>query len=110
MVAVRDPHVPGSYGFCPVHALTGGWCPFCGALRATHDLLRGDLAGAWSMNPLWVLGLPALAAAWLRWTLRGGDPAANRPGRAWPAWSVVGVVMAFGVLRNVPALAPWLAP
>lgn len=139
-VVLRDPHVPGSFGVCPVYALTGMYCAGCGALRATHDLLTGDLAGAWSMNPLWVVAVPLLVLAWLRW-LRGPVPA-GRWGRARsesagrPAWApsavsapsvrsarrrdrarvvllpvLVGLtVVLYSVLRNVPALAGALAP
>ncbi|WP_239070145.1 DUF2752 domain-containing protein [Cellulomonas chitinilytica] len=107
---MRDPHVPGSYAVCPLKALTGLSCPACGCLRATHDLAHGDLAGAWGMNPLWVLAVPLVAALWLRWFTAA---ATGRPSRAIPVragWVGLAVVLVFGVLRNVPALAPWLAP
>ncbi len=110
LVAV-DPHTPGSWGVCPLYALTGRYCAGCGALRATHDLLVGDLAGAWGMNPLWVLAVPVLVALWLRWTARGlrtGRPTATPP--AWVAVAVGVLVVGYSVLRNVPALSPWLAP
>lgn len=106
-----DPHEPGSWGACPLYALTGAYCAGCGGLRATHDLLVGDLAGAWSMNPLWVLLVPVLAALWLRWVVRAartGRPAAAPSGRV----AVVGalVVVLYSVARNVPAWAGLLAP
>jgi len=110
LLAVRDPHVAGSYALCPLHALTGLWCPACGCLRATHDLAHGDLVGAWGMNPLWVLAVPLVAALWVRWFAAA---AAGRPARAVPlrvGWAGLAVVLVFGVLRNVPSLAPWLAP
>lgn len=113
LLAVRDPHVGGSYGGCPLHLLTGLWCPACGALRATHDLATGDLAGAWSMNPLWVLAVPLVVVLWGRWVARTarGRPARVVPAApAWAAWALMVVVLGFGILRNVPALAPWLAP
>ncbi|MGY4642286.1 DUF2752 domain-containing protein [Cellulomonas sp. URHB0016] len=110
LLAVRDPHVAGSYALCPLHALTGLWCPACGCLRATHDLAHGDVVGAWGMNPLWVLAVPVVAALWLRWW---ASAAGKRPWRTIPptaGWVGLAVVLVFGVLRNVPALAPWLAP
>lgn len=106
-----DPHRPGSWGVCPLYALTGAYCAGCGGLRATHDLLVGDLAGAWSMNPLWVLLVPVLAALWAGWLLR-----ALRTGRragAPPAWVplvAAGVVLLYSAARNVPAWAGLLAP
>jgi hypothetical protein len=110
LLAVRDPHVAGSYGGCPLFALTGILCPACGGLRATHDLAHADLAGAWSMNPLWVLAVPVVLVLWGRWVARAAQGRRARPAPAWTAWLLLVVVVGFGVLRNVPALAPWLAP
>ncbi|HEY0189111.1 MAG TPA: DUF2752 domain-containing protein [Cellulomonas sp.] len=106
-----DPHIPGSWGACPLYALTGRYCAACGGLRATHDLLVGDLAGAWGMNPLWVLAVPLLLVVWVRWTtgaLRTGRPG-RLPGTRWAVGTGV-LLLAYGAARNVPALAPWLAP
>lgn len=106
-----DPHEPGSWGACPLYALTGLYCAGCGGLRATHDLLVGDLAGAWAMNPLWVLLVPVLVALWARWTAR-----ALRTGRraaapsAWVALGAAAVVVVYSLARNVPAWAGVLAP
>lgn len=115
-VAAVDPSSPGHYLACPLFVLTGHYCAGCGALRATHDLAHGDLAGAWAMNPLWVAAVPLLVVAWLRWTGRSwrgpataGDVPVVRGGVRLP-WVVLLVTVAFTVLRNVPALAPWLAP
>ena len=110
VLAVRDPHVTGSYGGCPLYALTGLWCPACGGLRATHDLAHGDLAGAWSMNPLWVLAVPVVVALWGRWLARRVRGRTARPAPVWGAWVLLVVVVGFGVARNVPVLGPWLAP
>jgi hypothetical protein len=110
VLALRDPHTTGSYGVCPLYALTGLWCPACGGLRATHDLAHGDVAGAWSMNPLWVVAIPLVVALWGRLVVRRAQGRAVRPAPAWLAWATLAVILAFGILRNVPALAPWLAP
>jgi len=116
VVALVDPHDPGRYGVCPFLLLTGHPCAACGCLRATHDLAHGDLAGAWDMNPLWVVAVPLLVAAWAVWLVRrvrGDGPAADllpRRLRAALPWITAAVVLGFTVLRNVPALAPALAP
>lgn len=106
-----DPHVPGFYPTCPSYALTGLYCPGCGTLRAVHDLWHLDLAGAFSMNPLAVLLLPAVLASWVAWLVRA---ATGRP-RRWlaPPWvptTLLVVVLVYWVLRNVPPLMPYLAP
>jgi hypothetical protein len=111
LLGTVDPHVPGFYPVCPSYALTGLYCPGCGTLRALHDLWHLDLAGAWSMNPLAVLALPFLVASWLAWARRAVTGAPRR----WisPPWvprALLLVVLAFWVLRNVPALSPYLAP
>lgn len=110
-LVLRDPHQQGSWGVCPVYALTGTYCAGCGGLRATHDLLVGDLAGAWGANPLWVLVVPVLAALWVRWlvrALRTGRRASAPP--IGVALGVAAVVVLYSVARNVPAWAGLLAP
>lgn len=96
---------------CPFYGITGLYCPGCGTLRGLHLLLRGDLAGALSMNPLAVAGLPFLAyGAWRTWRhARYGEPLPRLlTSPAW-GWAFLGILCAYGVLRNLPAFA-WLAP
>ena len=110
LVALRDPHVRGSYGFCPLLELTGLACPLCGGLRATHDLAHLDLAGAWSANALWTVAAPVVVVLWLVWLL---SAARGRPVRVLSStagWVTLGVVLVFFVVRNLPALQPYLTP
>lgn len=107
-----DPHASGTpLPSCPLHALTGIYCPGCGSTRCLHALVHLDLAGALAMNPLLVISLPLLALMLLNGAgvrLRRLDPlmrALARPG-LW-LWVLVG----YAVLRNLPwapfsALAP----
>lgn len=111
LVAAVDPNEPGSYPGCPFRALTGWFCPGCGTLRAAHALLHGDLAGAVDMNVLAVAAIPLVLASWVAWLRRA---VTGRP-RTWlsPPWfpAAVGVlIVAYTVARNLPALAPYLAP
>jgi hypothetical protein len=89
-----DPRTTWFYPFCPLHRLTGLNCPGCGALRAAHSLLHGQVGAAFRLNPLLLLSPLFLAALALR-------PAWCR--RAWVAWAACGVLVAYGVLRNIPA-------
>ena len=90
---------------CSLHEVTGLYCPGCGATRATHQLLHGELISALRYNALWVLSLPVALyciSSELRRLARGrplpGDPVRNR-------WFLVGafaVAVLFGLLRNLP--------
>ena len=109
-LAVRDPHRPGSWGWCPTQVLTHLDCPACGSLRAVHDLTQLDLGAAASSNLLLVVALPVVLALWLRRVVaawRGGE--AMRPLVVPPtAWMVgLAVVAVFTVARNLPG--SWLA-
>lgn len=110
LVALRDPHTPGSYGFCPLLELTGLACPLCGGLRATHDLAHLDLAGAWSANALWTVTAPVVVVWWLTWLLSAarGRPTTGLSSTA--GWVTLGVSLAFFVARNLPGLQPYLTP
>lgn len=109
-LVVRDPHTSGSWGFCPLSALIGVYCPLCGGLRATHDLMVGDLAGAWAMNPLWLLMIPVTVVVGARWTLLAARGRSAALGLA-NHWYVLGGVLLvlYWVARNIPAW-PALAP
>jgi len=99
-----DPAQFGFYPACLFHKLTGLNCPGCGGLRALHQLLHGHLAAAFQLNPLLVLALP-LALWFLARQIfdRGAGKLTlatfTRP--PWP-WILLGVVVLFGVMRNLP--------
>jgi hypothetical protein len=63
-----DPASSSFYPSCPLRALTGLLCPFCGGLRAAHALLHGRVLEAAALNPF----LLAAGLAWpivpARWT------------------------------------------
>lgn len=111
LLHVVSPYEGGTYPTCPSLALTGYYCPGCGSLRALSSLSSLDLPGAWDMNPLAVVMLPVLAGYWLGWVRR----AATGRLRTWLAppwvlWALLALILTYWVARNVPALAPWLAP
>lgn len=104
---VRDPHRPGSWGWCPLHRATGLACPFCGGLRAVWDLEHGRLEAAVASNVLVVALLPAcalLGLRWLRacWTTGQPLPAPVPTGRRGIA--LAALVVAYAVARNVPGV------
>lgn len=112
-LGVTDPYRPGRHLACPILALTGFFCAGCGGQRAVHDLAHGDLVAAWGMNPLVVVAVPVALAAWTAWLRRRWRGTRRRAGGAASAvlpWALLAVAALFAVLRNVPALAPALAP
>jgi hypothetical protein len=109
---LRDPHVGGSWGYCPFLAVTGLPCPMCGGLRAVNNLTHGDVVGALSSNLLVVLALPLAVAFWLRWYQVASGRRAGwgfRLPRPATVWVWFGVLVVFGVVRNLP-FGGWLAP
>ena len=89
---------------CPFHAVTGLDCPGCGTVRALHQLLHGHVLAALRLNALSMSLLPFLGYPFLSNVMlvaRGrGFPRVMVP---WAVgWSLVAVVLAFWVLRNIP--------
>jgi hypothetical protein len=99
-----DPASSGVFPPCPLRYLTGLYCPGCGSLRAMHQLLHGNLAAAWAMNPLTMILLPFLtyglaSEALTAWRGKG------LPQKFMPAgciWGLFAVIVLFGVVRNLP--------
>jgi hypothetical protein len=97
---------------CPLHAVIGLWCPLCGATRATHALLHGDVLTAVHDNALYVMGLPLLLLVWWRWCQLLSSRGTEQSTRLLPRMLTIGIVVAalvFGVVRNL-SFGAWLAP
>jgi hypothetical protein len=110
LLAVRDPNAAGSYGFCPLKAATGLDCPFCGGLRASHDLLVGDVSASFDQNLLVPL-LAVTAGLWAAvWWFRQRSRTARGAARQTVTLSnrvvvtVVVLLAVFTVARNLPGV------
>lgn len=109
---------PGSTPFlppCPLHALTGLYCPGCGSTRMLFYLVHGSPYLAFRENPLAMVVLPGVLYGLGRQLLAPlrATQSMIRPGRIRPGWATAFcvVVVLFAVLRNLPyapfnALAP----
>jgi hypothetical protein len=98
---------PGKTGFfpsCPFRLLTGFTCPGCGVTRALHQILHGHFYTAFTLNPLFLLAIPFLLFALLRYSvivMRGGVPRPN----ALPApyiYAIFFAILSFWIFRNTP--------
>ncbi len=110
LVGLVDPNRHHYFGECPLRALTGLWCPACGATRASYAMFHGHVVTAFHDNVLWLVLGPIAAYAWLAWALEAfGRPVLPRV-RVGPrsAFAFLVVLAAFFALRNVP-VAPFTA-
>lgn len=104
LLRIYNPATSTLFPPCPLHYLTGWYCPGCGSLRAIHQLLQGNVQAAWAMNPLSVLLFPFLAYGLAREAisyLRGQPP----PQFALPGtWirALCALIVLFGIVRNLP--------
>lgn len=91
LLSVILPEPPGAPTLCLFKLTTGHPCPACGFLRAARLLVRGDIAGAFVVNPLdtalMLLALPAaLACAMPGTRARGAAVVASRRARVALWW------------------------
>ena len=59
---------PQDYSFyprCPFFRWTGFKCPFCGGLRAAHELVHGSVLEAIRYNGFLVIAFPLFLLIWL---------------------------------------------
>lgn len=99
-----DPATSGIFPPCPLHYLTGWYCPGCGSLRALHQLLHGNLREAWAFNPVTIVLLPFLIYGLSSEILQ------VMYGRRLPEWQLSAfsiralctIIVLFGIARNLP--------
>ncbi len=99
-----SPYDSGVYAPCPFNVLTDLYCPGCGTLRGLHELLHGRIGSAMGLNPLMVLSLPFIAYSFIKYVAAGMR---ERPARKIfiPSafiWALLGIVLLFWILRNLP--------
>jgi hypothetical protein len=98
---------PGKTGFFPVcmfRLCTGFTCPGCGSTRAMHQLLHGHVQAAFMLNPLFLLAIPFLLYALVRYSvvvMRGGVPRQNMLPASY-IYALFFIVLSFWIFRNTP--------
>ena len=106
---LRDPHQQGSWGVCPLYAVTGLYCPGCGGLRAINDITNGAFGAALGSNALVYPAAAIVVWLWIGWLGRKvGFRVPSLPTNTY-LWVTVGVLIAvWTVARNLPGspLAP----
>lgn len=99
-----NPSTSSSFPTCPFLALTGCSCPGCGSLRAIHQLTRGHLVAALGLNPFMVLSLPFISYFFASRAMLAfvGRPLKTFFLRPELIWALLGIILAYWILRNVP--------
>lgn len=72
-----DPETAGFYPPCLFKTVLGAQCPGCGSLRAAHQLLHGNFAAAWALNPTLMIVGPLAAALTLYNVLRNSSSSSS---------------------------------
>lgn len=96
---------------CPIHTLTGFYCPGCGITRMCLSLLQLDFATAWRANPALLVMLPVFAVLVGTWSLRYVKTGKRKLAK-WQnliLWGCIVLLVVFGILRNLPWFV-WMAP
>ncbi len=89
--AVAAPLLSGVGPLCPLRRLTGIPCPGCGMRGGVTSIAHGDVVAGFASNPLAVILVLVVAAAWLSLlvrTVRPGTPGAGLWLRRPPGWLV----------------------
>jgi hypothetical protein len=102
VLCVFDPASTWWFPSCPLYALTGWVCPFCGSLRALHALVVGAPVAALFLNPLTTTGAVAALVVGVLDAVRPVT-ATRRDRLIALCFSTRGLVcgVLFGVLRNM---------
>jgi len=104
-----DPTQVPIFPQCMFHQVTGLDCPGCGAQRALHQLLHGNLIAALRLNAMFVLSLPLVAWYGPRLVLRSFTRQPSGAAPRW-IWFYIAAWIVFGIVRDLPfPVCRWFA-
>lgn len=97
---------------CPVHFLTGYYCPGCGVTRMIVSIIKLDFYQAFRYNPLLFLFIPVIITylfLQVRYETKGIKNVMNekRFNKGWFIMVIIFII--YGVLRNTTSFS-FLAP
>ena len=98
---------PSEHSFfpkCALYVATGYSCPGCGSTRALFHLTHGNVLEAFRLNP-GLIGLIALGLTdYVRYVLAvvRGNPFQTLFGRLKLLGLLLGVMLVYGIVRNLP--------
>ena len=101
---------PGLPDLCPLHRITGLWCPLCGGTRATRELIHGDVWTALGYNPFALVVEVLAVALVVRWLLAFARGRRRQLVTGREAILLGAMCAAFAVVRNLPGRWVYLGP
>lgn len=93
-----------AYDVCFSRRVLHFYCAGCGATRATHALLHGEILTAFRYNPVYTVLTPLFAYLWLALGLRTFNVKRMNlpiPGFRWFA-VLLALLVVYSLLRNLP--------
>lgn len=104
---INDPSISQEgtvFAVCPFNYVTGLHCPGCGSQRAIHDILHIRILEAVKHNALLILVLLIASSKAYAFITKKYKPSYfyDLNGKSWFTYSVVFIVFAYWILRNIP--------
>lgn len=96
----NNPVLAHFYPVCMFHHFTGLHCPGCGILRASYQLIHGNIISALGLNPLFVFLLPFFI--WYGLSITFPKYIRQIPITAGMSWAIVYVIIGYSIMRNIP--------
>ena len=93
---------------CPIHKLTGLYCPGCGITRMLLSILKLDFIKAFKYNPLVFISLPIGIYLYIDYLIKKDKSLYKKiPEKVW--YIIIAIFIIYGILRNIKAF-DFLAP